>query len=172
MKLFFSQISSAFAALYPKNSLGKLAKWKQQMKWLRSQLKVSWWCMAMCVFKLCYFHTEVKPMVGCTNSNPCNCSSMWPVWFWYITVQLFCPLLHKWGVHVCVCVNICTNLNLSNPTRPFVVPSSGNKSKGTVPSVQQYLWRHSFIAAWLDAEWISMKPLAQHTKPVDPSNWG
>lgn len=85
--------------------------------------------------------------------------------------------------YVCVCVfmsrvsnpsdmNIWTNLNLSRPTRPLVVPSSGNRSKGVVPAVQQYLWRNSFIAAWLGVEWISMKPLAQHTKPVDPSNWG
>lgn len=68
--------------------------------------------------------------------------------------------------------NIYTNLNLSRPARPFVVSSSGNRSKGVVPSVEQYLWRDSPIAPWPDVEWISKKPLAQHTKPVEPSSWG
>lgn len=68
--------------------------------------------------------------------------------------------------------NVCTYLNLSRPARPFVVSSSGNRSKGGVASEEQYLWRDSTIASWPDAVGISMKPLAQHTKPVDPSNWG
>lgn len=65
-----------------------------------------------------------------------------------------------------------TNLNFRRPARPLVVSSSGNSSNGWVPSVEQYLWRDSPIAARPDAEWTSMKPLAQHTKPVEPSNCG
>lgn len=65
-----------------------------------------------------------------------------------------------------------TNLNLRRPVRPFVVSSSGNRSRGGVPSVEQYLWRDSPTASCMDVEWISIKPLAQHTKPVEPSNWG
>lgn len=35
--------------------------------------------------------------------------------------------------------NVWTYLNLRRPARPFVVSSSGNRSKGGVPSVEQYL---------------------------------
>lgn len=69
-------------------------------------------------------------------------------------------------------ITVTTNLNLSSPARPLVVSSSGNRSRGAVPAVEQYLLRVSPIAAEPDASWTSMNPRAQHTNPVEPSNWG